>query len=70
MENGVLIIGLFLAELPFIIEFLIMLDLFMIVLLAATLALGANLTVEDFHENINRPLNKWRFSIEEESEEQ
>ncbi|MBI4014824.1 MAG: hydrogenase subunit [Candidatus Aenigmarchaeota archaeon] len=40
MENGVLLISLFLTELPLIIEALIVLDLFMLVLLATLLAFG------------------------------
>ena len=40
MENGVLLFSLFMAEMPFIIEFLIVIDLLMILVLSAVLAFG------------------------------
>lgn len=53
MENGVLLFGLFLAELPLIIEVLIVLDLIVLTLLAAVLALGIDSTIEEFHARLN-----------------
>ena len=53
MENGVLLFSLFLTELPFIIEVLIIIDLFMIVLLAATLATGMDSSIEEFQEKLH-----------------
>ena len=53
MENGVLLFSLFIAELPFIIEVLILVDLFMIVLLAAILSVGIDGTIEQFQERFN-----------------
>ncbi len=53
MENGVLLFSLFLTELPFMIEVLVMIDLFMIVLLAAILSIGVDSSVEEFREKFN-----------------
>jgi hydrogenase-4 component E len=53
MENGVLLFSLFIAELPFIIEVLILIDLFMIVLLATILSVGIDGTIEQFQERFN-----------------
>jgi len=53
MENGVLLFSLFLAELPMIIEALILVDLIMLTLTATLLAFGINAPMEEFHEKIN-----------------
>ncbi len=53
MENGVLLFSLFIAELPFIIELLIVLDLIMLIVLTTVLAFGIDSTIEDFHEKLN-----------------
>ncbi len=53
MENGVLIFSLFISELPFIIEVLIILDLIMLIVLSTVLAFGIDSTVEDFHKRLN-----------------
>lgn len=52
MENGVLVFSLFISELPLIIEVLIILDLIMLIVLAAVLAFGIDSTIEDFHERL------------------
>jgi hydrogenase-4 component E len=52
MENGVLLFSLFVSELPFIIEVLIILDLVMLILLSTVLAFGIDNTVEEFHEKL------------------
>jgi hydrogenase-4 component E len=52
MENGVLLFSLFVAELPFIIEVLIILDLVMLILLATVLAFGIDNTIDEFHEKL------------------
>jgi hydrogenase-4 component E len=52
MENGVLMFGLFVTELPFIIEVLIIVDLMILVLLAAILAVGMDSTIEDFQTRL------------------
>jgi hydrogenase-4 component E len=41
-----------------IVEILIVLDLIMLILIAAILAFGIDSTLEEFHEKIN-PLQKW-----------
>ncbi len=53
MENGVLLFSMFLAELPMIIEVLILVDLIMLTLMATLLAFGINSSIEEFHEKIN-----------------
>lgn len=58
MENGVLLFGLFIAELPFIIELFIIVDLVIFILLAAVLGLGIDSTEEDFSRKLNN-LTKW-----------
>jgi hydrogenase-4 component E len=54
MENGVLLFSLFITELPFIIEVLILVDLFMIVLLAAILAIGMDSSIEAFQDRFHQ----------------
>ena len=53
MENGVLLFGLFVAELPLIIELLIIVDLIIVVLLSTVLAFGIESTEEQFHRKLN-----------------
>jgi len=52
MENGVLIFSLFVAEMPFIIEVLIIVDLLMIIVLSALLAFGIDSSIEAFHKRL------------------
>jgi len=52
MENGVLLFGLFVADLPFIIEVLVLVDLGMILVLASLLAFGIDSSIEAFHERL------------------
>ena len=52
MENGVLLIILTVAELPFFVEVLIIIDLFIFSLLGAVFALGIDSTIEEFHRNL------------------
>ncbi len=58
MENGVLLFGLFIAELPFIIELFIIVDLVIFILLAAVLSMGIDSTEEDLTRKLNN-LTKW-----------
>jgi hydrogenase-4 component E len=53
MENGILIFSLFIAELPFIIELLILVDLIIFILMAAVLAFGIESTEEAFQRKLN-----------------
>lgn len=52
MENGVLLFGLFVTELPFIIEFVIMVDLIILVLLTTILTVGIDSTIEDYKDRM------------------
>ncbi len=63
MENGVLLFGLFATELPFIIEFLIIIDLVILVLLTTILTVGIDSTLEEYHNRLHR------FYLWEEQEE-
>lgn len=58
MENGVLLFSLFLTELPFIIEVLVVIDLLMLIALATLLSFGMDSTIEEFHQRIN-PFRGW-----------
>jgi hydrogenase-4 component E len=53
MENGILLFGVFMAELPLIIELLIIVDLIIFVLLATVLAFGIESTEDDFRLKLN-----------------
>ena len=63
MENGVLLFGMFVTELPFIIEFLIIIDLIILVILTTILSVGIDSTLEDYHKRLHR------FHLLEDSEE-
>ncbi len=54
MENGVLLFGMFVTELPFIIEFLIIIDLIILVILTTILTVGIDATLEDYHRRLHR----------------
>jgi hydrogenase-4 component E len=53
MENGVVLFSLFLTELPLLVEFLIVIDLIMLTLIATILAFGIDSTIEEFHSRLN-----------------
>lgn len=63
MENGVLLFGMFVTELPFIIEFLIVIDLIILVMLTTILTVGLDSTLEDYHNRLHR------FHLVEDTEE-
>ncbi|QXO94324.1 hydrogenase subunit [Methanospirillum purgamenti] len=52
MENGVLLFGMFVTELPFIIEFVIMVDLIILVLLTSILTVGIDSSIEEYKERM------------------
>ncbi len=54
MENGALIFSIFITELPFLIEVLIIIDLVILVLLAAILAVGMDSSIEEFQAKLER----------------
>jgi hydrogenase-4 component E len=53
MENGVMLFGVFIAELPFMIEVLIVIDLVMLIVLATVLAFGIDSSIDEFHSKLN-----------------
>lgn len=53
MENGVLLFGIFVADLPFIIEILIVIDLMILVLLTTILAIGLDSTRKQYHQRLH-----------------
>ena len=53
MENGALIFSIFITELPFVIEVLIIIDLVILVLLAAILAVGMDSSIEEFQAKLD-----------------
>lgn len=53
MENGILLFGIFMAELPLIIELLIIVDLIIFIMLATVLAFGIESTEDDFRLKLN-----------------
>jgi hydrogenase-4 component E len=63
MENGVLLFGMFVTELPFIIEFLIIIDLIILVLLTTILTVGIDSTLEDYQKRLHR-FHLWQGSEE------
>jgi hydrogenase-4 component E len=67
MENGVLLFGMFLTELPFIVEAMIVVDLIILVLIAAILAVGMDASIEEFQARLN-VAHKW-FTQEKEDDE-
>lgn len=58
MENGVVLFSLFLSELPLIIEMFVLMDLIMLVMIAAILAFGIDSSIEEFHSKLNL-FGKW-----------
>jgi hydrogenase-4 component E len=52
MENGVLLFSIFMAEIPFIIEVLLMLDLIMLIVLITILTIGIDSNFEQYHEQL------------------
>ncbi|MCQ1537002.1 hydrogenase subunit [Methanosarcina sp. KYL-1] len=58
MENGVLMFGIFVTELPFILEILIIIDLIILVLLTSILAVGLDSSIEEYRKKIRR-LQVW-----------
>jgi hydrogenase-4 component E len=54
MENGVLLFGLFTAEMPFIVEVLIIIDLLMLIILSTVMAFGIDSSIEAFHRKLTQ----------------
>ncbi|MBI2135590.1 hydrogenase subunit [Candidatus Woesearchaeota archaeon] len=66
MENGVVLFSLFVAELPMVIEVMILLDLVMLILLLVLLGFGIDSSIEEFHAK----LDPFRKLLGKEGEEQ
>jgi hydrogenase-4 component E len=58
MENGVLMFGLFVTELPFILEVLIIIDLIILVILTTIMAVGMDSSIEEYRQKF-RKLQIW-----------
>ena len=58
MENGVVLLSLFIGEMPLLIEVLILMDLLVLVAITAILGFGMDSSLEDFHKRLN-PFRKW-----------
>lgn len=58
MENGVLLFGLFVTELPFFIEFVIIVDLVILVLLTTIQTVGIDASMEEYKEKM-REFHLW-----------
>jgi len=58
MENGVVLFSLFVSELPFLIEVLVLMDLVILVVISAILAFGMSSSLEEFHKSLN-PFHDW-----------
>lgn len=52
MENGVLIFGCFVTELPFIVEIMILLDLIILVILTTILTVGIDSSLEEYQDRL------------------
>jgi hydrogenase-4 component E len=68
MENGVVLFSFFLAELPLMVEILIIVDLIILTQLATILAFGIDSSIEEFHARLN-PFHKPRIPFFSESKD-
>ncbi|WP_298666831.1 hydrogenase subunit [uncultured Methanofollis sp.] len=64
MENGVLLFGICVTELPFIIEVMIMIDLIILILLTTILTVGIDSTIEAYNEKV-RQYSLWTVREED-----
>jgi hydrogenase-4 component E len=53
MENGVLLFSLFMAEIPFIIEVLLILDLVMMIVLTTIMTIGIDSSFDRYHQKLS-----------------
>lgn len=58
MENGVVLLSLFIGEMPLLIEVLVLMDLLVLVAISSILAFGMNSSMEEFHKKLN-PFHRW-----------
>jgi hydrogenase-4 component E len=64
MENGVLLLSIFIGDLPLLIEILILIDLIVLLAITSVLGFGIDSSVENFHEKLN-PFRKWLKKVSE-----
>ena len=65
MENGVVLMSIFLGDLPFLIEALIFMDLLMLLAISSILGFGMDSSVEEFHAKLN-PFRNWLKKVNKE----
>jgi len=65
MENGVVLLSIFIGDLPLLIEILILIDLLVLLAITSVLGFGMNSSVENFHVKLN-PFRKWFKRVSEE----
>ena len=58
MENGVVLLSIFIGDLPLLIEILILIDLLVLLAITSVLGFGMNSSVERFHAKLN-PFRTW-----------
>ncbi|MDD3420692.1 MAG: hypothetical protein PHS47_00095 [Methanocellales archaeon] len=57
MENGVVLLSIFIGDLPFLIEILILMDMLVLLAVTSILGFGMDSSVEKFHDKLN-PFHK------------
>ncbi len=57
MENGVVLLSIFIGDLPFLIEILILMDMLVLLAVTSVLGFGMDSSVEKFHDKLN-PFHK------------
>lgn len=58
MENGVVLLSLFIGEMPLLVEFMVLMDLLVLVAITSILGFGMSSSMEEFHAKLN-PFHKW-----------
>ena len=65
MENGVVLLSIFIGDLPLLIEILILIDLLVLLAIISVLGFGMDSSIENFHAKLN-PFRKWFKKVSEE----
>ena len=58
MENGVVLLSLFIGEMPLLIEVLVLMDLLVLVAIISILGFGMDSSMTEFHKRLN-PFHQW-----------
>ncbi|VVB77818.1 Uncharacterised protein [uncultured archaeon] len=58
MENGVVLLSLFIGEMPLLIEMMVLMDLLVLVAITCILGFGMDSSMEEFHKKLN-PFHNW-----------